>query len=124
MRQLDRRKGLTAMQQQYYLNLEKGFEGERFFKEYLQSITNEVIILQDLLLELNQTTFQLDLLCIMQQKLYLFEVKIYEDNYFIDKDIWYTLAGKEIKNALNQLKRSESLLRQLRSTLNKNTFID
>ncbi|MDQ0269853.1 hypothetical protein J2S17_001725 [Cytobacillus purgationiresistens] len=113
MHHLNQRKALNAKDQHYYFNLEKGYLGEQIFKQHMHRLMNKAIILDDLLLEINQTTFQIDLVCILQHKIYLFEVKNYEGDFYVDKNVWYMIAGKEIKNPLMQLNRSESLFRQL-----------
>lgn len=96
-----------------YIYLEKGYDGERKFDKWIETLSNEHLILNDLLLEYNGTVFQIDTLLFYSDKIYHFEVKNYEGDFFIEADKWYSLAGKEIKNPLLQLKRTESLLRQL-----------
>jgi Nuclease-related domain len=110
LRFLNSRMNLAAKEKQYFFNLEKGYEGERKLAALLEHLSIDLIILNDLLLEHNNSIFQIDTLLISQNTIYLFEVKNYEGDFYIDAEIWYKKSGNEIKNPLLQLKRSESLL--------------
>ncbi|MCM3652459.1 nuclease-related domain-containing protein [Metabacillus litoralis] len=110
---LSKRKNLSSKEKLHYLNLGKGYEGESKVAAWLENLTSEWIILYDLLLENNGSLFQIDTLLISQNTIYLFEVKNYEGDFFINADNWYTKSGNEIKNPLLQLKRSVSLFRRL-----------
>ncbi|MEH7418934.1 nuclease-related domain-containing protein [Neobacillus drentensis] len=75
-------------------------------------------LLNDLLLESNDSKFQIDSLMIRQEPLLLFEVKNYKGDFNYENGRFYSLASnKEIKNPLLQLERCESLLRQLLQSL-------
>ncbi|MBU8879992.1 NERD domain-containing protein [Bacillus sp. FJAT-29790] len=124
LRCLNTRMDLSVKEKQYYINLEKGYEGERIFDDLLKNLSNEWIILNDLLFESNHTIFQIDSLLISPKTIYLFEVKNYEGDFYINAEKWYTLSGNEIKNPLLQLTRSESLLRQLLQDLGLNFSIE
>ena len=105
---------LSPKENKNYLNLVKGCEGEQKFEElFKHRHLSECLILNDLLLEKNNTLFQIDSLVISSEKIYLLEVKNYEGNFYVENDNWFTIKNIEIKNPLNQLKRSESLLRRL-----------
>ncbi|VEF47214.1 NERD domain-containing protein [Bacillus freudenreichii] len=110
---LEPRLKLDSYYRQQYLNLEKGHEGEESFAELLVGISNGYFILHDLLLEYNGSLFQIDALLMNQKKIYLFDVKNFEGDFYIDSNIWYAVNGKEIKDPVLQLTRCESLLRQL-----------
>ena len=112
---------LSPQENQNYINLEKGCEGERKFELLLEHHQlSECLIINDLLLEKNNTLFQIDSLIISPKKIYLFEVKNYEGDFYVEKDNWFTTTNIEIKNPLDQLKRSESLLRRLLQDLKLN----
>jgi Nuclease-related domain len=115
---------LSPQENQNYLNLEKGCEGERKFEVLLEHHLSEGLILNDLLLEKNNTLFQIDSLVISSRKIYLFEVKNYEGDFYVENDNWFTIKNIEIKNPLDQLKRSESLLRRLLHDLKLNFPIE
>ncbi|MBS4174442.1 nuclease-related domain-containing protein [Bacillus sp. FJAT-49736] len=97
----------------YLLNLEKGFEGELVFDKCIENLSDNWLIMNDLLLETNNTIYQLDSILISPDTIHLFEVKNFEGDYYFEDDKWYTISGKEIKNPLLQLKRAESLFRRL-----------
>ena len=124
LRLLNKRIGLSDKERQYYLNLEKGFRGEQSFDVWLENLSDEWMILNDLMLENNNTIFQIDTLLISQKTIYMFELKNYEGDFYIDKDIWYASSGNEIKNPLLQLRRSESLLRRILQEIGQNFHIE
>ncbi|MEB1808214.1 MAG: NERD domain-containing protein [Bacillaceae bacterium] len=109
---------LSEKDKQHYLNLRKGFEGEVIFDSMTEKIEGECLILNDLLLKQNNTTFQIDSLIIFQEAIYFFEVKNFEGDYYYEAERIYKAPNFEISNPLNQLIRSESLLRQLLQNLN------
>ncbi|WP_216830640.1 nuclease-related domain-containing protein [Alkalihalobacterium elongatum] len=113
LRSLNARMQLPKKDENYYSYMEKGFAGEQRFDNWLETLTNDCLILNDLLIEINNTVIQIDTLIITADTLYLFEVKNYEGDYFIESERWFTLAKTEIKNPLLQLKRSESLFQRL-----------
>ncbi|CAG9608973.1 nuclease-related domain-containing protein [Pseudoneobacillus rhizosphaerae] len=113
MRYLYLRMRLSSKEVNRYFNLVKGYIGEQKFDVWLESLSNGWIILNDLLLEINNTIFQIDSLLFSERSIYLIEVKNFEGDFYIENERWYTLAGKEIKNPLDQLDKNESLLRQL-----------
>ncbi|MFF2446293.1 nuclease-related domain-containing protein [Neobacillus sp. NPDC058068] len=113
LRSLDARSDLTEEEKWNYLNLKKGYEGEVMFDSLTEKIKSECLILNDLLLELNNSKFQIDTL-IIQEKLFLFDVKNHEgDHYYDNGDFKSMKTGKLLKNPLDQLKRCETLFRQL-----------
>lgn len=100
-------------------NLQKGYLGEKFFYDRLAAnLTIDYILLNGLLLESNQTEFQIDHLLICQNTLYLFEIKNYAGDFYRQDNKWYAApSGKEIRNPLHQLERSEFFLRSLLQSL-------
>jgi hypothetical protein len=113
LRSLNTRMSLTEEEKKYYLNREKGFEGEMMFDKLTGNLQSNCFILNDLLFEFNNTEFQIDSTLIFQETIKLFEVKNYEGDYYYESDKFYTNSGKLINNPLDQLKRCESLLQQL-----------
>ncbi|HEU5138440.1 MAG TPA: nuclease-related domain-containing protein [Bacillales bacterium] len=113
LRCLNARMNLPTKEANDLLSLEKGYEGEKKFDDWLENHSDDGLVLNDLLLESNNTLFQIDSLMITQKKIYLFEVKNYEGDFYVDDDRWHALSGIEIKSPLLQLKRSESLFRRL-----------
>lgn len=115
---LQPRTSLAELDEKYCKNLIKGFEGEQFFEQILKEISMDAIILTDLLLQFINTLFQIDLVIITKEVIYLFEVKNYEGDYILEDDKWLSLSGNEISNPFLQLKRSESLFRRIVQSLN------
>jgi hypothetical protein len=124
LRILNARMELSSKDLNHFLNLEKGFIGEKKFDKLIENLSNDWLILNDLLLEFNTTFFQIDSVLIAQDTIYLIDVKNYEGDYYIDGDWWYTISGNEIKNPLDQLMRSESLFRRYLRNLGFNTTIE
>ena len=110
---LNKRMKLEIEEKQHFLNLKKGYEGKELFDKHAEKLQCECLILKDLLLEVNNTTFQIDSLIIVQGKIYLYEVKNYEGDYYYQSEKLFKKPHLEVINPFHQLSRSESLLRQL-----------
>ncbi|WLD91621.1 nuclease-related domain-containing protein [Alkalihalobacillus sp. AL-G] len=119
---LNGRMKLTGKWMLQYSNLEKGFEGERKFDEWLVTLPSTHLILNDLLLEHKNSQFQIDSSIICQKTIFNINVKNFEGDYYIDGEKWFTKSGKEINNPFHQLDRSESLLRLLLNELGYKNF--
>lgn len=113
MRSLNARMRLSEKDLYYYMSLEKGYEGELLFRQHLRKLTNETLILHELLLEYNKTLFQIDVVVISPETIYVIDVKNFEDDYYIESETWYKVPRFETKNPLLQLKRAEPLFRRL-----------
>src|SRR5699024_2086275 len=100
---LNKRTGLTSKDKQHYLSLKKGYEGELRFDTFTEKLQNECLILNDLLFEVNNTTFQIDTLIIMQKKIYFYEVKNLEGDYYYENGKLFKKPEYEIVNPLDQL---------------------
>lgn len=102
----------------------KGYEGEVKFDQHTENLQEERFILNDLLLEVNNSYFQIDTLIISQGINYLIDIKNYEG--WLLPGIGQALFGKnrprKYKNRINQLKRSETLFTQLLHNL-KYTYL-
>lgn len=117
------RTSLSSKDRQNYLNLAKGYEGEKQFANMLENLTGNWLAMHDLLLECSNSQFQNDFILIAQNKVYLFEVKNFEGDYYIEDDNWYA-TSTEVKDPLLQLKRSTSLLRRLLQGLGSNLSVE
>jgi len=124
LRYLNKRIVLSEKDKKHYLNLKKGYEGEVVFDVLTEKLSCDCLILNDLLLKVNNTTFQLDTLIITADTIYLFEVKNYVGDYYYELDKLYKKPKKEYTNPLHQLNRSASLLRQLLHNLGYNLTIE
>lgn len=104
---------LPPEQKKYYFKLKKGFEGETRFDLLTAKLQKECLILNDLLLKVNNSSFQIDSTIIFQGTIYLFEVKNYEGQFCFKNNRFYLINGEEINDPLDQLKRSKLLFSQL-----------
>jgi hypothetical protein len=89
LRSLNARMELSKEDKWDYFKLTKGFEGEVMFDSLTEKLKSECFILNDLLLELNANKFQIDTL-IVQDILYLLDVKNYEGDYFYENGDFYS----------------------------------
>jgi len=114
------RKVFTEEDKALYVSAKRGYDGELKFYHFLKEVSSrDPLLLHSLSLESNNSKFQIDSLLLNDQSIYLFEVKNFSGDYYIRNNNWYARSGnKEINNPFIQLKRSESLLRQLLSSLN------
>jgi hypothetical protein len=114
---LNTRMNLSKDDKQKYLNIKKGYEGELIFNSLIEKLECECLILNGLLLEVNNTKFQIDSFLILQQTIYMNEVKNFEGDFYYENGRFYSSNGIERKDPLLQLNRSSSLLRQLLQNL-------
>lgn len=124
MERLDSRMKLIMKDKRYYQSIKSGYEGELLFDSYTAKLTCDCLILNDLLLSFNHTTFQIDTLIIAADKVYLFEIKNFKGDYIYDSERLFTKSKTEIINPLHQLNRSKYLLSQLLLSLGFNSHID
>lgn len=119
---LNPRMNLSSQEKLNYRNLTKGYIGEqKFYKLLKKELSINHILLNGLILESNNTEFQIDHLLICQNKIYLFEIKNFEGDFYVQNENWYVaVTKKEIRNPLPQLQRSEFLLRNLIQSLAPN----
>lgn len=113
LRILNKRMKLTEDDQRYYQNQDKGFQGEVQFDVLTEKLKRSSYILNDLQLEHNKSSFQLDSSLIFQDTYSLFDVKNFEGEFVYDAEYFKTHSGRDIQNPLDQLKRSKLLLSNL-----------
>jgi hypothetical protein len=105
---------LTGKDAKKYYSAEKGFEGERMFDEFLETIAGNWLTLNDLGLESNNSYFQVDTTLLFQGIIHLINVKNFEGDYYIDSSgQWFSGSEKLTKDPIEQLIRSENLFKQL-----------
>lgn len=125
MRYLHTRTELTEKEKYHYLNLEKGYEGELKFDQLAESLQEERYIINDLLLEVNNSYFQIDTLIISQGVIHLLEIKNFQGDCYIENDKLYAVTtGREYKNPVDQLKRNATLFRQLLQNLKQSYLVE
>ena len=124
MRYLNTRVELPAKDKYQLSNLEKGYAGEVMFDRMTENLAKDRYIIDDLMLQVNNSFFQLDKLIISNDAIHLIDVKNYEGDYYLESDKIYSVSnGREYKNPVNQLKRSETLFRQLLQNLKLNYLV-
>jgi hypothetical protein len=124
LRILNKRMKLTEDDQRYYQNQEKGYEGEVQFDLLTEKLQRECHILNDLQLESNKSSFQLDSSLIFQETYSLFDVKNFEGEYVYGDEYFKTPSGRDIQNPLDQLKRSKLLLSNLLQLLGSKLTVE
>ncbi|MFG6118706.1 nuclease-related domain-containing protein [Thalassobacillus sp. B23F22_16] len=125
MRYLHTRMKLTEKELYYYHRLEKGYRGEVTFDRLTENFQKERYIINDLLLEINQSYFQIDTIIISQGTILLLDIKNFEGDYYIESDKFFSVtSGRELKNPVDQLKRSTILFRQLLQDLNLDYLVE
>lgn len=117
MRSLNMRTNLSTKEKKYYFKLEKGYQGELMFDLLTEKLQSDMLVINDLCLEINDSVFQIDTLIIAQDIIYPFEVKNYSGDYFYDTEGFHKLSGSDINNPLDQIKRSKLLLKQILQNL-------
>jgi hypothetical protein len=125
MRYLNTRMELTDQEKFQYLNLEKGFEGEKKFDQMAELLKEERYIINSLLLKVNNSPFQLDKLIISQGGIHLLDIKNFQGDFYIkDNKFIAVKTDREWKNPFDQLKRSSLLFRQLLQNLKLNYLVE
>ncbi|ALC88974.1 nuclease [Bacillus sp. FJAT-18017] len=110
---LDRRMSLKESDKQRLYRLNKGYEGEVQFEKLTSGLQTPCIILNDLTFKVNNSTIQIDSSLLFGRILKFYEVKNLEGDYYLNDDKFFMRDGTEKNNPLLQMKRSESLYRQL-----------
>ncbi|WP_018931111.1 nuclease-related domain-containing protein [Gracilibacillus lacisalsi] len=110
---LKRRRSLSKEEIKKYRRLDRGYQGEVLFDQYLERLSSNFLLLKDLWLSHHNRAFQLDHILLFHNTLYMFEIKNYPGEFYFQNEQLYLNSGEEIDNPLIQLRRSKSLLRQL-----------
>lgn len=113
LRSLNARMSLSDKDVRNYTRLKKGFEDEQKSDLWLEGLSEEWLVIHDLLLEHNNSKFQIDTLLISHDKIYPLDIKNFEGDYFVEGEKWCTSTKKEMKNPVHQQNRCVILLRSL-----------
>jgi DNA-directed RNA polymerase subunit M/transcription elongation factor TFIIS len=120
-----RKPDLSENEKFHYLNLQKGYEGELIFDQMATCLQEERYIINDLLLKVNGSYFQIDTLMISHGVINILEIKNFYGNFYLEEDKLYSLTtGKEYINPVIQLKRCATLFRQLLQNHKLNYHVD
>lgn len=121
LRILNIRLELSDEEKRYLSYLDKGYKGELQFDALTETLTSNCLILNELLLEVERTTFQIDTLIIFSGTIYLFEIKTNQGDYLYKPDgLTSPTTGVTIKNPLDQLNRTKLLFKKLLNQLGHN----
>lgn len=115
MKSLNARKNLADKEVRYFSNLRKGYEGEKHFDQLLgEGLQCDCLILCDLLLQINNSTFQIDSLVITSNKIFAYEIKNHEDDFIYDgkNKRMFKKPDYEVPDPYIQLKKNDQLLRK------------
>lgn len=110
---LNKRMELSRKDKLHFTNLKKGYEGELLFDSFTEKLQCDCLIVNDLLLEMNNTLFQLDTSIIIDEKICFYEIKTFDGDYYFESNKLFKKPKLEVSNPLLQLGRSETLLNQL-----------
>lgn len=125
LRILNKRLELSDEEKRYLSYLDKGYKGELQFDAMTETLTSSCLILNELLLEVERTTFQIDTLIIFSGTIYLFEIKTTQGDYLYKPDgLTSITSGAAIKNPLDQLNRTKLLFKKLLNQLGYNYKIE
>jgi Nuclease-related domain len=125
MRSLNTRMKLSQEEKFYYFNLEKGYEGEVEFDRKAEILQEERYFINDLLLKINHSYFQIDSTLISQEVIRLLDVKNFEGDFCLESDRFYSVkTGREYKNPIDQLNKCTSQFRQLLRDLKLNFLVE
>jgi hypothetical protein len=125
MRYLNTRMEFTKKEKFRYLTLEKGYEGELKFDQLAESIQEERYIINDLLLVVNNSYFQIDTLIISQGVIHLLDIKNFQGDWYLESDKLYSVTTRnEVKNPVDQLKRCVTLFNQLLQNHKQNYLVE
>ncbi|MCM3666115.1 NERD domain-containing protein [Mesobacillus subterraneus] len=121
LRILKKRMKLTEEENRYFHSLDKGYKGEVQFDLLTEKLTTSCLILNELLFEVEKTTFQIDTLIIFAETMYVFEIKHNSGDYIYKADGLTSITKDTvIKNPLDQLNRSKILFKKLLSKIGYN----
>lgn len=97
-----------------YYTLQSGYDGELRFADLLERrLNSKPMIIHDLKLKIGTNECQIDCLIIFYDEIYIFEVKNFKGDFEFGKKWWIQPNTEPCVNPLNQLNRTESLVRKL-----------
>lgn len=110
---LVRRMTFSPEEQELFTNQASGFTGEIHWDQLTVQLKGDCLLLNDLRLEVMGTTFQIDALLLLGNKIYLYEVKNFKGDYYYADGKLFLSSGTEIKNPFQKLLETTSSLRRL-----------
>lgn len=111
---LNKRHSLSGKTRLKFEQLNTGYKGEMNFHRRLVESIHPALTFNNLILNYDDSELQIDSLAIIDNDIYLFEVKNYYGDYFIKDDEWYNVKSQnEIRNPFLQLNRSRYLFQKI-----------
>ncbi|GEK92004.1 hypothetical protein AKA01nite_16260 [Alkalibacterium kapii] len=101
-----------------YQNQVKGFEGEQLFDEIMQFRHLRGLVINDLLIDTQETFYQIDSLLVTSDRIYLYEVKNYTGSYYYKDGGIYSNSGHALQDPIAQAERKRAYLYNLLLNLN------
>lgn len=123
---LQSRKELSPEERKRYIQLQKGFHGEKKLANIFKNGNfKNIIPLFNCLFEVRGKEVQIDCILLTADTIHLLEVKNYIGDYYLENNHIYSLQTKrEIYNPLSQLDRTEFLFKQLMNELQINLKVE
>ncbi|PTQ83812.1 nuclease-like protein [Trichococcus patagoniensis] len=114
---LHKRMHLGNRDYNYYINFDKGFEGECGLDEQTEQLGPDWLVLNDLQLEFRLAPFQIDTLLISSDVIVLLETKNYEGVHQWGERKLTKQSGLALENPSMQVKKTQTRLEFLLATL-------
>lgn len=110
---LNCRMNLSFNEKLQYKNQIKGFEGEKQFDHYMKDSLINGLVINDLILNTQDTQYQIDSLLITADHIYLYEVKNYSGSYHYKEGSLFSKSGHILQSHLAQADRKKAYLYNL-----------
>ncbi|GEN50376.1 nuclease-related domain-containing protein [Alkalibacterium pelagium] len=108
------RADLSDEEKQYAYSQMKGYKGELHFDSIIEKYLPDYLMIPDLFLKSQGSTFQIDMSILTDQKIYIYEVKNYQGELmYREGRMTYYSSGLEILNPVSQVQRAAILLKNL-----------
>lgn len=122
LKSLENRMKIPMKTKSKITTLTKGYQGEIAFSSLLRDhLRQDPLLLHNLLLNYDESIFEIDSLLLTKNHAFIFEVKNYTGDFIVKDNKWYKDNDNfEVRNPLLQVERSEYLFRKLLTQLRFN----
>jgi len=124
---MDKRKMAHELQQLYilsqrissfkedfrYQNLYHGYLGEIYLDQLVQIFGEKFEYLDDLTLVFKETTVQIDKIFIVNNTIFLIDMKYYQGHYIFQNNNWYKNGKILLKNIFEQLRKAQRVVQNI-----------
>ena len=119
------RADLSDEDKQYAYSQMKGYKGELHFDSIVEKYLPNYLMIPDLFLKSQGSTFQIDMSILTDQKIYIYEVKNYQGELmYREGRLTYYSSGLEILNPVSQVQRAAILLKNMLRKHNINLEVE